>query len=157
MAHMDMNKTPFAWMFVDEAAAGIPFLAVVGASVDTSVPMNVAIKFQQGVNHFGVTVFKGDWHFAEGKSLPVVIDFGDHNPKTLNAAGNGQFLDIMLPIESAAPFLSLVATSKTMGFAFQNNEVAPWAADLMFAEPFVRKALIRLIQDAAHIENRKDQ
>jgi len=144
------GKTPFLWGFIDDDLGdGVPVFAVVATPMDGEDLRNIAIKSRQGLEYFGVTMFKAGWQFAADQEVMVTACFGDDNKETMKATANGQMLDILLPIESAALFLSLVATSASMTISFPNGEDELWDVDLRFAEPFVRKMMIRLIQSAA--------
>ncbi|VVQ12208.1 hypothetical protein PS914_05328 [Pseudomonas fluorescens] len=65
----------------------------------------------------------------------TTIDFADGQPLTLESYGDGKIVDVALPKEVTAVFLSLLIDSKVMRVSFPRGKEPTWEASLLSIRP----------------------
>ncbi len=99
-------------------------------AANSGSPRNISIK-QLATNDFiSVTLYQESWSFKPGSEVPIVLDFFDNQPLYLAAYGDGKILDITLPTDATAVFLSLLKDSAAMRVQIKNESEPDWRIPL---------------------------
>lgn len=142
MPHLALAATPNfgPWQFFSgRTPANTPICSVLSdGSVNQSV-RNVAIKQIGGHQSIQVTLYKDTWSIPRGTKVPVRIDFEDDQPLHLSAYGDGKIVDIEIPTQIMAIFLSLVASERNLHIGFPAGKEAEWVIGLSSSKPVVQK------------------
>jgi hypothetical protein len=130
------------WTFVDDKTPkGTPVCALATSGKGNAVIRNIAIKALGGNEFLSLTLFKDSWKVPQGSTVPLMLSFKDNQPIALSAYGDGNVLDIQLPTESTAIFLSLLASKSTLQIAFQRGKEVSWEINLASIKPALKSFL----------------
>ena len=96
----------------------------------TARAQNATIKLIESTPYIQFDLYRYEWSFREGASVPVRLDFDDREPLDLVAYGDGHFVSIAIPVEVTAVFLSLVNDKKRIRVFFREGNDPAWKIDL---------------------------
>ena len=105
---------------------GTAFCSILSAIKTSNVGQNIAIKTFKGTENLVVDLYKDTWNIPQGTDVEVMLDFGDNKPIVLRAYGDGHIVDIRLPTEDTAMFLSLVVDRPFMQVVFPGGNEGTW-------------------------------
>lgn len=120
-------------------SSNTPICSVLSDGSANQSVRNVAIKQIGGHRSIQVTLYKDTWSIPRGTKVPVSIDFEDDQPLRLSAYGDGKILDIEIPTQATAIFLSLVASESNLRIGFPAGKEAQWVVSLLNTKPVVQK------------------
>ena len=121
--------------FSDRTPKGTPLCALAAAPTAGQTVRNISVKKFGGNEHLNVTMYKDSWKIPQGTSVMTTIDFADGQPMTLESYGDGKIVDVALPKEVTALFLSLLIDSKVMRISFPRGKEPTWEASLASIRP----------------------
>lgn len=121
--------------YSDRTPKGTPLCALTSAPTTGQTVKNISVKKFGGDEHLNVTMYKDSWKIPQGTSVTTTIDFADGQPMTLESYGDGKIVDIALPKEATAVFLSLLIDSKVMRISFPRGKEPTWEASLASIRP----------------------
>lgn len=130
-SHADSGVVDFSsWVFYSgKTQLGTDFCSVSAAT--TKGPTgNVSIKQLANDKSIKITLYSTTWRFPVGASVPVTLDFSDQQPLLLKGYGDGKFLDIALPTDAVAIFLSLIGERSRMRLLVGGSAHQLWAVSL---------------------------
>lgn len=122
----------------DRSPKGTPVCVLAWAPMSGDTVKNVAIKSFAGAGHLNVTLYKDSWNIPGGTHVPVSLDFADNEPLALDGYGDGKIVDLALPPDATGIFLTLVAQSQQMRFAFPKGREPIWGVALKSVVPKVK-------------------
>ncbi|BFO03415.1 hypothetical protein KNHN1_17930 [Pseudomonas guariconensis] len=125
--------------FNDRSKTGAPICSMVVAPASGQIVKNIAIKSFGGSDHLNITLYKDSWKIPRGKKIPVAVDFMDNKYLQVDTYGDGQILDLALPSQATAVFLSMLKDSKSLRITFQSGNEKPWTASLYGSLPHLKK------------------
>lgn len=119
-----------SWVFYSgKTQLGTDFCSV-SATTTKGPTGNVSIKQLANNKSISITIYSAKWSFPVGESVPVTLDFSDQQPLLLKGYGDGKFLDIALPTDAVAIFLSLVGERSRMRLQVGGSANQLWAVSL---------------------------
>jgi hypothetical protein len=128
-----------SWTFVDDKTPkGTPVCALATSGKSNAIIRNIVIKALGGNEFLSVTLFKDAWKVPQGTTVPITLSFKDNQPIALSAYGDGNILDIQLPTESTAIFLSLLASKSTLQISYPRGKEAAWEINLASIKPVLK-------------------
>jgi hypothetical protein len=116
--------------FSNKTTKGTPVCGVFSASTDKSNVRNVSVKSLANRQVISVTLFNDRWNFNANPKLPVVLDFADNQPLRVEAYAEGKVVDIEVPVQLTATFLSLMSDNKVIQFKVGPGNPAVWGVPL---------------------------
>jgi len=120
-----------AWeFFSDKTSRGTPVCGLFTANSDRNNVRNLSVKQLANQESINVTLYNDKWAFGRGTSMSVVLDFGDNQPLKLPAYVDGKIVDISLPKEVTAIFLSLMADQEQIRFKLDISKENFWSVPL---------------------------
>lgn len=122
----------------DRSPKGTPVCVLAWAPLSGATVKNVAIKSFAGVGHLNVTLYKDSWNIPQGTHVPVSLDFADNEPLIIDGYDDGKIVDLALPPDATGIFLTLVAQSQQIRFAFPKGREAIWGVALKSVVPQVK-------------------
>lgn len=125
--------------FNDRAKNGTPICSMVVTPSSGATVKNIAIKSVGGSDRLSITLYKDSWKIPSGKKVPAAVDFMDNQYLQADTYGDGQILDLELPVEATAIFLGLMKDSKSLRITFQSGNEKPWVASLSGSLPHLKK------------------
>lgn len=145
-----------SWVFYSgKTQLGTDFCSVSAAT--TKGPTgNVSIKQLANDKSIKITLYSTTWRFPVGASVPVTLDFSDQQPLLLKGYGDGKFLDIALPTDAVAIFLSLMGERSRMRLQVGGSANQLWAVSLVGIKPELKAfASCSLTQDRGAASDKK--
>lgn len=121
--------------FSDRTPKGTPLCALTSAPTAGQTVKNISVKKLGGDDHLNITMYKDSWKIPQGTSVITIIDFADGQPLTLESYGDGKVVDVALPKEVTAVFLSLLIDSKVIRISFPKGKEPTWEASLASIRP----------------------
>jgi hypothetical protein len=77
---------------------------------------NVGIKHLANRDGLNVTLYSEDWNYPSGANVPFSLDFADQQPLNVTGYGDGHVVDVELPKDATAVFLSLLGDRQKIQF-----------------------------------------
>lgn len=105
---------------------GTPVCTMLSAVRNKNIGQNIVIKGFKGSENLHIGLYKDTWNIPRATDINVTFDFGDNEPLTLSAYGNGHILDVELPTQHTAIFLSLVVKSPFIQVIFPGGNEGTW-------------------------------
>lgn len=115
------------WQFDrDTASNGTPLCALSATVRNRNIGQNIVIKGLKGAKNLHIDLYKDTWNIPSGTDVSITFDFGDNQPLTLPAYGDGHVLDVELPTQHTAIFLSLVVERPFLQVIFPGGNEGTW-------------------------------
>jgi hypothetical protein len=105
---------------------GTPICSILSAVRNANIGQNIVIKGLKGAENLHIGLYKDTWNIPRGTDVNVTFDFGDNEPLTLPAYGDGHILDVELPTQHTAIFLSLVVERPFIQVIFPGGNEGIW-------------------------------
>ena len=130
---------------------GTPLCAMLSAVRNRNVGQNIVVKGFKGSENLHIDLYKDTWNIPGGTDVSITLDFGDNQPLTLPAYGDGHILDVELPTEHTAVFLSLVVERPFIQVIFPGGNEGTWVVAAGGARAAVTKLVdcLRRLEPAA--------
>lgn len=77
---------------------------------------NLSIKSLANRDGLNITIFSEDWNYSSGANVAFSLDFADQQPLALRGYGDGRVVDVELPKDATAVFLSLLGERSIVQF-----------------------------------------
>lgn len=104
-----------AWQyFTNTTQRGTPVCGLYTAGTRSGNTKNISVKQLANRKVLTMTLFNDWWSFPRGSTVPVSVDFADNQPLALSAYADDKVLDIEVPLQATATFLSLLAQRETL-------------------------------------------
>lgn len=91
-------------------------LCSLNVAAKDSPQRNVSIKALSNKDSLNVTLYNADWNYPSGANVPFSLEFADQQPLALNGYGDGHVVDVELPKDATAVFLSLIGERSKIQF-----------------------------------------
>lgn len=130
---------------------GTPVCSILSAIRNVNFGQNIVVKGFKGAENLHVGLYKDTWNIPRGTDVNVTFDFGDNEPLTLSARGDGHILDVELPTEDTAIFLSLVVERPFIQVIFPGGNEGTWVV----AAGGARAATMKLVECLRRFEPSK--
>ena len=115
------------WQYhYDISSRGTPICSILSAARNANIGKNIVIKGFKSEENLHVDIYKDTWNIPRGTDVNVTFDFDDNEPLTLPAYGDGHILDVELPTQHTAIFLSLVVERPFIQVIFPGGNEGTW-------------------------------
>ena len=105
---------------------GTPVCTILSAVRNRNIGQNIVIKGFKGSENLHIDLYKDTWNIPSGTDVSITFDFGDNQPLTLPAYGDGHILDVELPTEHTAMFLLQVVERPFIQIIFPGGNEGTW-------------------------------